>query len=35
MEKIYAALIKKELKTIEEVPEKIRGEVRTILGGDN
>lgn len=35
MEKIYAALIKKELKTIEEVPEKIRGEVRNILGGDN
>ncbi len=35
MEKIYAALIKKELKTIEEVPERIRREVRTILGGDN
>lgn len=31
MAKIYADLIKKGFKTIEEVPEKIREEVRTLL----
>lgn len=35
MEKIYAELIKKGLKTIEEVPAKIREEVKVILGGDD
>lgn len=31
MAKIYADLIQKGLKTIEEVPEKIREEVRILL----
>lgn len=31
MPKIYADLIQKDLKTIEEVPEKIREEVRILL----
>lgn len=31
MAKIYATLIKKGLKTIEEVPENLREEVETIL----
>lgn len=31
MEKIYAALIVKGKKTIEEVPEKIRDKVKQIL----
>ena len=34
MAKIYASLIKKELKTIEDVPEKLREEVISILEGD-
>ena len=33
MAKIYANLIKKGLKTIEDVPEKIRDEVISILEG--
>ncbi len=33
MEKIYAALIVKGKKTIEEVPEKIRDKVKQILSG--
>ncbi len=33
MEKIYAALIVKGKKTIEEVPEKIRDKVKQILNG--
>lgn len=32
MAKIYAALVKKCLKTINEVPENIRAEVAEILG---
>lgn len=32
MAKIYANLIKKGLKTINDVPEKLREAVRTILG---
>ena len=36
MAKIYAELIKKGLKTIEEVPEKLRKKVKEILEeGDN
>lgn len=36
MAKIYAELIKKGLKTIEEVPEKLRKKVQKILEeGDN
>lgn len=31
MAKIYAELIKKGLKTIEDVPEKIRAEVEKLL----
>lgn len=32
MVKVYADLVKKGLKTIDEVPEKIRAEVATLLG---
>ena len=32
MAKIYADLIKKGLKTIDDVPEKLRAEVEMILG---
>lgn len=32
MAKIYANLIKKGIKTIEDVPEKLRNEVISILG---
>lgn len=36
MPKIYATLIRKGLKTIDDVPEKIRDEVQKILDeGDN
>lgn len=31
MAKIYAELIKKGLKTLEEVPEKIRAEIEKLL----
>lgn len=31
MAKIYAALIRKGLKTIDDVPEKLRAEVQRIL----
>ena len=31
MAKIYAALIKKGLKTIDEVPERLRAEVEKLL----
>ncbi len=32
MAKIYADLIRKGLKTIDDVPEKIRAEVEALLG---
>lgn len=32
MAKIYADLIKKGLKTLDDVPEKLRAEVERILG---
>lgn len=32
MVKVYAALVKKGLKTINEVPANIRAEVATLLG---
>lgn len=32
MVKVYAALVKKGLKTINEVPENIRAEVTVLLG---
>ena len=35
MGKIYAELIKKGLKVIEEVPEKLRAEVQAILDENN
>lgn len=35
MARIYAALIKKGLKTIEDVPEELREEVQRILDGGN
>lgn len=31
MAKVYAALVKKGLKTIDDVPENLRDEVRTLL----
>ena len=34
MAKVYADLIRKGLKTIDEVPEKIRAEVQAILDAD-
>jgi len=34
MAQVYADLIRKGKKTIEEVPEKLQGEVRAILAGD-
>ena len=35
MAKVYADLIKKGIKTIDDVPEKLRDEVQAILDGDN
>jgi len=35
MAKVYADLIRKGLKTIDEVPEKIRAEVQAILDDYN
>lgn len=35
MAKVYADLIRKGLKTIEEVPERIRAEVQAILDADS
>lgn len=35
MAKVYADLIKKGLKTIDDVPEKLRDEVQAILDGDD
>ena len=35
MARIYAVLIKKGLKTIDDVPENLREEVRRILDEDN
>lgn len=32
MEKVYVNLIRKGLKTIDDVPEKIRAEVAALLG---
>ena len=32
--KIYADLIRKGIKTIDDVPEKLRNEVQRILDGD-
>lgn len=34
MAKVYADLIRKGLKTIDDVPEKIRAEVQAILDSD-
>jgi hypothetical protein len=34
MAKVYADLIRKGLKTIDDVPEKIRAEVQAILDAD-
>lgn len=34
MAKIYADLIRKGLKTIEDVPEKIRADVQALLDAD-
>lgn len=34
MAKVYADLIRKGLKTINDVPEKLRDEVKKILEGD-
>lgn len=35
MAKIYADLIKKGLKTLDEVPTKIRKQVQELLGSDS
>lgn len=34
MAAIYAALIKKGLKTLEDVPDKLKAEVKAILDGE-
>ncbi len=34
MAKIYADLIRKEKKTLEEVPERLRKEVKALLDGE-
>jgi len=34
MAKVYADLIRKEIKTIDDVPKKIKAEVQTILDRD-
>ena len=34
MAEVYAALIRKGLKTIDDVPKKLRAEVEKILAGD-
>lgn len=35
MAKVYADLIRKGLKTLDDVPERLREEVKKILEGDN
>ncbi len=35
MAKVYADLIKKGLKTMEDVPDKLKDEVQAILDGGN
>lgn len=35
MARIYAELIKKGYKTIDDVPKKLKAEVQKILGGDD
>lgn len=35
MAKIYAELIKKGIKTIEDVPEKLKASVQAILDGES
>lgn len=35
MAKVYADLIRKGLKTIDDVPDKLKDEVQAILAGDN
>lgn len=35
MARVYADLIRKGVKTMDDVPEKLRAEVRAILDGDN
>lgn len=35
MAKVYAVLIRKGLKTIDDVPEKLRAEVQAILDADS
>lgn len=34
MAKVYADLIRKGLKTLDQVPERLRAEVQAILDGD-
>ena len=35
MAKIYAELIRKGLKTIDDVPDNLKEDVQALLGGDN
>ncbi len=35
MAKVYAELIRKGLKTLEDVPEKLRSAVKAIVDGDD
>ena len=35
MAKVYADLIRKGLKTIDDVPDRLKDEVQAILDGDN
>lgn len=35
MEKVYADLIRKGIKTIDDVPDKLKDAVQALLDGDN
>lgn len=35
MDKVYAALIRKGLKTIDDAPDKLKDAVQALLDGDN
>lgn len=35
MAKVYADLIRKGIKTIDDVPDKLKNAVQTLLDGDN
>lgn len=35
MARVYVDLIRKSIKTIDDVPDKLKGKVQAILDGDN